>query len=108
MSSGKKGQRVFVVGVGMTKFEKPGRKDWDYPDMGRLAGERALRDAGITYDMVQQVCVGYCYGDRSALSCKQNAHFVFPSKNTFSFLSNSFLRIRCAAPADSARCTNWG
>lgn len=29
----KKKQRVFVVGVGMTKFEKPGSKQWDYPDM---------------------------------------------------------------------------
>ncbi len=28
--------RVFVIGVGMTKFEKPGRReDWDYPDMAR-------------------------------------------------------------------------
>lgn len=26
-------RRVFVIGVGMTKFEKPGSKDWDYPDV---------------------------------------------------------------------------
>jgi len=26
-------RKVFVVGVGMTKFEKPGSRDWDYPDM---------------------------------------------------------------------------
>ncbi len=25
-------RKVFVIGVGMTKFEKPGSKDWDYPD----------------------------------------------------------------------------
>jgi hypothetical protein len=24
-------EKVFVIGVGMTKFEKPGAKDWDYP-----------------------------------------------------------------------------
>ena len=38
--------RTFVVGVGMTKFEKPGTKDWDYPDMGqggRAAGARRRR-----------------------------------------------------------------
>lgn len=29
------GRRVFVVGVGMTKFEKPGKKEWDYPDMAK-------------------------------------------------------------------------
>ena len=31
-------KRVFVVGVGATKFEKPLTKQWDYPDMGREAG----------------------------------------------------------------------
>ena len=32
----KMGKRVFVVGVGMTNFEKPGKRpDFDYPDMVR-------------------------------------------------------------------------
>jgi acetyl-CoA acetyltransferase len=57
------GERVFVIGVGMTKFEKPGSKDWDYPDMGREAGQKALADAGISYDLIEQAAVGYCYGD---------------------------------------------
>ena len=43
------GRKVFVVGVGMTKFEKPGSKAWDYPDMAREAGTKALADAGISY-----------------------------------------------------------
>ncbi len=34
-------RKVFVIGVGMTKFEKPGSKDWDYPDMARESGTRA-------------------------------------------------------------------
>lgn len=35
------GNRVFVVGVGMTKFEKPGsRKKFDYPDMAQESGTR--------------------------------------------------------------------
>ncbi|HEX9682215.1 MAG TPA: lipid-transfer protein [Acidimicrobiales bacterium] len=59
-------ERVFVVGVGMTKFEKPQTKDWDYPDMGREAGQMALADAGIDYSLVEQACVGYCYGDSTA------------------------------------------
>lgn len=58
--------RTFVIGVGMTKFEKPGARDWDYPDMGREAGEKALADAGIAYDGIQQAYVGYCYGDSTA------------------------------------------
>lgn len=56
--------RVFVVGVGMTKFEKPGaREGWDYPDMAREAGSAALADAGLPYDRIQQAYVGYVYGD---------------------------------------------
>ena len=44
-------RKAYVVGVGMTKFEKPGRRiDFCYPDMGREAGEAALKDAGISYD----------------------------------------------------------
>ncbi len=55
--------KVFVVGVGMTKFEKPGRREgWDYPDMARESGTKALEDAGISYDQVQQGYVGYCSG----------------------------------------------
>jgi sterol carrier protein 2 len=57
------GRKVYVVGVGMTKFEKPGSKQWDYPDMAREAGQKALADAKIPYDQVEQVAVGYCYGD---------------------------------------------
>lgn len=65
-------QRVFVVGVGMTKFEKPGRRFnddgsiWDYPDMARESGTKALADAGISYDAVQQAYVGYVYGESTA------------------------------------------
>ena len=44
---------VYVVGVGMTKFEKPGRRDWDYPDMVREAGTEALEDAGIGYEEIE-------------------------------------------------------
>ena len=60
------GRKVFVVGVGMTKFEKPGSKAWDYPDMGREAGQKALADAGVPFDAVEQAAVGYCYGDSTA------------------------------------------
>ncbi|MDT4917256.1 MAG: acetyl-CoA acyltransferase [Pseudonocardiales bacterium] len=59
--------RVFVVGVGMTKFEKPGsREGWDYPQMAEEAGNKALADAGIRYDEVEQGYVGYVYGESTA------------------------------------------
>jgi sterol carrier protein 2 len=57
------GRKVFVIGVGMTKFEKPGSRQWDYQDMAREAGQKALADAGIPYAEVEQAAVGYCYGE---------------------------------------------
>ncbi len=57
-------RKVYVVGVGMTKFEKPGRREnWNYPQMAKEAGTKALEDAGVPYDAIEQVVAGYCYGD---------------------------------------------
>jgi sterol carrier protein 2 len=56
-------QKVYVVGVGMTKFEKPGRrKGVDYIDDALEAATKALLDANLTYDDVQFAAVGYCFG----------------------------------------------
>lgn len=63
--------RVYVVGVGMTKFEKPGRRsDVCYPDFAKEAVQKALADAKIPYTEVQQATVGYVYGDST---CGQRA-----------------------------------
>lgn len=53
--------KAYIVGVGMTKFEKPETRDWQYWDMAKEAGTKALDDAGITYEQVEQVPVGYCF-----------------------------------------------
>jgi acetyl-CoA acetyltransferase len=58
--------RVFVIGVGMTKFEKPGSCDWDYPDMAREAGQSALADAGVDYSQVEAAIVGYVFGESTS------------------------------------------
>ena len=58
--------RTFVIGVGMTPFAKPGAKEGDYPDWVREAGEHALADAGIGYELVEQAFAGYVYGDSTA------------------------------------------
>ena len=59
--------KVYVIGVGMTKFEKPGRREnWDYPDMARESGTKALEDAGIDYAAVEQGYVGYVYGESTS------------------------------------------
>ena len=59
-----------MIGVGMTKFDKPGTKEGDYPDWAKDAGEKALADAGIPYHTVEQAYAGYCYGDST---CGQRA-----------------------------------
>jgi acetyl-CoA acyltransferase len=58
--------RAYVIGVGMTKFEKPGARDWDYPDMAKESGTKALEDAGVPYERIEQAFVGYCYGDSTS------------------------------------------
>jgi acetyl-CoA acetyltransferase len=60
------GKKVYVIGVGMTKFEKPGAKEWDYPAMVKEAGTKALADARIGYADIGQAVIGYCYGDSTS------------------------------------------
>ena len=49
----------------MIPFTKPGKSD-DYPVMGETAARKAIEDAGIAYDQIGQVYVGYVYGDSTA------------------------------------------
>ncbi|XP_063406120.1 sterol carrier protein 2-like [Mytilus trossulus] len=64
-------RRVYVVGVGMTKFEKPGRRDdFDYPQMAKEAATKAMQDAGVSFEQIEQACIGYVYGDST---CGQRA-----------------------------------
>ncbi|XP_072395754.1 sterol carrier protein 2 [Diabrotica undecimpunctata] len=58
--------RVFVIGVGMTKFDKPGKRDDDYPEWGKEAILQALGDAKINMKEVQLATAGYVYGDSTS------------------------------------------
>jgi acetyl-CoA acetyltransferase len=60
---------VYVAGVGMIPFTKPGANA-PYLVMGAEATGLALKDAGVSYDMIQQAYVGYVYGDST---CGQRA-----------------------------------
>jgi len=51
--------RVFVIGVGMTKFE---RCEKDARELGQEATKDALKDAAIGYDKIEQGFVGYING----------------------------------------------
>jgi acetyl-CoA acyltransferase len=57
--------RVFVAGVEMTAFQKPGRSE-SYDLMGAAATGGALRDAGLAYRDVQHAYVGFVLGDSGA------------------------------------------
>ncbi|AQV96731.1 lipid-transfer protein [Cupriavidus necator] len=61
--------RVFVAGVGMIPFRKPGTSE-HYDVMGAQAVGQALADAGLDYAEVQQAYAGYVYGDST---CGQKA-----------------------------------
>mgnify|MGYP003342012634 CR=1 FL=1 len=54
--------KVYVIGVGMSKFEKPGTNG-DYPDFSKEAILNALNDAKVSITQIQQAYVGYVYGD---------------------------------------------
>lgn len=62
-------QNVYVAGVGMIPFKKPGTSE-TYDMMGATAIRQALADAGLDYTDVQQAYAGYVYGDST---CGQKA-----------------------------------
>ncbi|KAF2399040.1 putative Non-specific lipid-transfer protein [Trichodelitschia bisporula] len=66
-------ENVYVLGVGMTKFIKP-RGKVDYTELGFEAGVKAMLDAHINYDDVEQGVACYCYGDST---CGQRVFYQF-------------------------------
>ncbi|OCL12383.1 non-specific lipid-transfer protein [Glonium stellatum] len=56
---------VYVLGVGMTKFIKP-RGKVDYTELGFESGVKAMLDAHINYDDVDQGVACFCYGDSTS------------------------------------------
>ncbi|SFD63769.1 lipid-transfer protein [Massilia yuzhufengensis] len=57
--------KVYISGVGMIPFAKPGAGS-PYHEMGAQAARRALDDAGLSYDLVEQAYAGYVYGDSTS------------------------------------------
>jgi sterol carrier protein 2 len=58
-------RNVYVTGVGMIPFAKPGASA-SYDQMGALAARQALEDAGAGYGDVDQAYCGYVYGDSTS------------------------------------------
>jgi len=59
------GRTVYIAGVGMIPFAKPGASS-PYHEMGAAAARAALHDAGLSYAEVQQAYAGYVYGDSTS------------------------------------------
>ncbi len=57
--------KVIIAGVGMTPFLSP-KAQKSYIDFGKEALIAAMKDAGITYNVVEQAYVGWVYGDSTA------------------------------------------
>ena len=66
MSGNGRGARTFVIGVGMTKFEKPGAREWDYPDMAKEAGHEGAGGRRHPLRRGRAGFVGYCYGESTS------------------------------------------
>jgi acetyl-CoA acetyltransferase len=102
------GRRVNVIGVGMTKFAKPGQSE-DYHVMASKAARAALEDAKAPYDAVEQVYAGYVYGDST---CGQRAVYevglsgvpVFNVNNNCSTGSTALMLARQAVAGGAAEC----
>ncbi len=100
--------RVNVIGVGMTKFAKPGASP-DYHEMASDAGRNALKDAGIQYEDVEQAFCGYVYGDST---CGQRAVYelgltgipVVNVNNNCSTGSSALYLARQAIESGAAEC----
>lgn len=101
-------RKVFVSGVGMIPFAKPGSSE-PYHLMGAQAGRLALDDARISYDDVQQVYAGYVYGDST---CGQKAAYalgmsgipIVNVNNNCSTGSTALFLARQAVASGAAEC----
>ncbi|MFF5972356.1 lipid-transfer protein [Streptomyces sp. NPDC012769] len=101
--------KAYIVGVGMTKFEKPETRDWQYWDMAKEAGSAALADAGVPYERVEQVPVGYCFqastaGQRAAYELGLTGVPVYNVNNNCATASTALMLARQWVAGGAADC----
>ncbi len=102
------GRRVNVIGVGMTKFQKPGASD-EYNVMAAGAIKAALSDSKVDYKDIEQAVAGYVFGDST---CGQRAIYevglsgipVFNVNNNCSTGSSALYLGRQAIEGGLAEC----
>jgi len=101
-------RKVFVTGVGMIPFAKPGASA-PYHQMGGEAARAALQDAGIDYRDIEQAYAGYVYGDST---CGQKALYgvgmtgipIVNVNNNCSTGSTALFLARQAIASGAAEC----
>lgn len=54
-------RKAFVIGVGMTKFLKPGSHSQSYIDLSREAILKAIHDSNVEYKEIDHAFVGYIF-----------------------------------------------
>lgn len=101
-------QKVFIAGVGMVPFAKPGASE-SYPVMAAQAGRLALEDAGIAYGAIEQAYVGYVYGDstsgqKAVYGLGMTGIPVFNVNNNCSTGSTALFLARQAVESGAADC----
>jgi acetyl-CoA acetyltransferase len=101
-------QDVYVVGVGMIPFAKPGASA-SYDVMGAQAIRAALADAHLDYGHVQQVYAGYVYGDsccgqRAAYAVGMSGVPLFNVNNNCSTGSTALFLARQGVASGSVDC----
>ncbi|MFV8187556.1 MULTISPECIES: lipid-transfer protein [unclassified Streptomyces] len=101
--------KAYVAGVGMTRFEKPETREWQYWDMVREAGSAALADAGVAYEDVEQVPVGYCFqpstaGQRAAYELGLTGVPVYNVNNNCATGSTALMLARQLVEGGAADC----
>ena len=102
------GRKVNVIGVGMTKFAKPGASE-EYNVMAAKAAKAALDDAKVSFGEVQQAYAGYVFGDST---CGQRAVYdvgitgipVFNVNNNCSTGSTALMLGKQAIEGGIAEC----
>ena len=101
-------ERVLVAGVGMVPFATP-RHSAPYDSMGSDAIRRALDDAGVGLELVEQAYAGYVYGDstsgqRALYQVGQTGIPVVNVNNNCSTGSSALWLARQAVASGAAEC----
>jgi acetyl-CoA acetyltransferase len=110
MNTSSNSNKVYIIGVGMTKFLKPGSHDKTYIDLGKQAVTRALMDSGIHYEKVEQGYCGYifessCAGQRVLYEVGMTGIPIVNLNNNCATGSTAFYLAASAIKSGQAHCT---